>query len=389
MFYKFADISIKNYCKNNLNKDRQGRNYICPFCSSGAHNDSGLRLYEKDNSFYCFACKTGGEIFHIHGRLNGLGYRDAKKDLLGDNYSNYNKRNIIFNNDNLKFEEHQPINIFNYDEFRKKNSKPTELNMREFIIDNISFDVIKEFKLQYRYNKYYSKKIGEKIVEKQIVIPVFDYKGRFIGADVRNFGYSFNNAKYRPYQSYDFETKKSVLYNIKKSENLFGIWQNQNTIKNTKEVMLCESQKAVMQAKTYGYNMTLGLCGSNLSYYQIHLLKNMEVKKIIIAIDREFDTNKQTYKSEDGILHKSYKGFMYDICNMANKINKIIPDAEIYLMQDLKGNYQKGAYLNYKDAPTDKGKEVFYTLYNSKKEINNDVINNFHNNECKKTKYIK
>ena len=320
-----------------------------------------------------------------------MNYFEAKKDLLGDNYESYEKqhKNLNLNIDNkIKvFEEHEPLNVYDYNVFKQKNSNPTPLNMREFLVDNISFDTIKQFKLQYKYNKYYSKKEQRMVEEKQIVIPVFDYKGRMIGADVRNFGYDYNNCKYRPYQ--EFINGKSEVYKIRKSENLFGIFQNKEIIERTKEVMICESQKAVMQATTYGYRNTLGLCGSNLSYYQIHMLNNIGVKKIILALDREFDTNKQTYIGEDGIQHKSYLGYMYDICQMSDKIKKIIPDAEIYLMQDLKGNYKKGAYLNYKDAPTDRNKEVFWHLYKIKKPITQCTMEAFFNNKCKKMKYVK
>lgn len=388
MFYQFADVSIKNYCRNNLQKDRQGRNYICPFCKSGSRKDSALKLYEKTNSFYCFSCKEAGDVFKLHGYLYGMKYIDAKKDLLGDNYKNYKQPRTNILDEKIKnFEEHEPLNVYDYNIFKQKNNSPTLLNMREFLIDNISFDTIKYFKLQYKYNKYYSKKEQKIVEEKQIIIPVFDYKGRMIGADVRNFGYDYNNCKYRPYQ--EFVNGKSEIYRIKKSENLFGIYQNKNIIEKTKEVMICESQKAVMQSTTYGYRNTLGLCGSNLSYYQIHMLNNIGVKKIILALDREFDTNKQTYVGEDGIQHKSYLGYMYDICKMSNMIQKIIPDAEIYLMQDMKGNYQKGAYLNYKDAPTDKGKEIFWHLYKSKKIITQCTMEKFYNDKCKKMKYVK
>lgn len=384
----FNDIDIKNYCKNNLTKDMKNKRYICPFCKSGSRKDSALKLYEKTNSFYCFSCKEAGDVFKLHGYLYGMEYIDAKKDLLGDNYKNYKQpKNLDLDNKIKNFEEHEPLNVYDYNSFKQKNSSPTLLNMREFLIDNISFDTIKKFKLQYKYNKYYSKKEQRIVEEKQIIIPVFDYKGRMIGADVRNFGYDYNNCKYRPYN--EFVNGKLEIYRIKKSENLFGIYQNKEIIEKTKEVMICESQKAVMQSTTYGYRNTLGLCGSNLSYYQIHMLNNMGVKKIILALDREFDTNKQTYVGEDGIQHKSYLGYMYDICKMSNMIKKIIPDAQIFLMQDLKGNYKKGAYLNYKDAPTDKNKEIFWQLYKTKKPITQCTMEKFFNDKCKKMKYVK
>ena len=53
----------------------------CPF-----HNDTGrpnFTVYEATDSWYCFACKEGGDAVSFVAKMEGLSYSDAKKKLAG------------------------------------------------------------------------------------------------------------------------------------------------------------------------------------------------------------------------------------------------------------------------------------------------------------------
>lgn len=54
--------------------------YACPLCGSGTkeHKTGALKLYEETNTFNCFSCKAGGDVFKLAAMLNNL---DNKRDF--------------------------------------------------------------------------------------------------------------------------------------------------------------------------------------------------------------------------------------------------------------------------------------------------------------------
>lgn len=66
-----------------------------PFCLCPFHKDSNpsLALYKDTNSFYCYACNTGGPIEKLIAKIEGISTKDAFKKLYGENYE-FNRLNI-------------------------------------------------------------------------------------------------------------------------------------------------------------------------------------------------------------------------------------------------------------------------------------------------------
>ena len=112
-----------------------------------------------------------------------------------------------------------------------------------------------------------------------------------------------------------------------------------------KKAIIFESEKSCLLYKSYfgiENDISVACCGSNISAYQINLLKKLGVDEIIIAFDREGEKDdKKKYVSKFYRLNNKFK----------NEVN-------ISFIYD-----KDGKYLDYKDSPIDKGKEVFLKLF--------------------------
>lgn len=91
-------------------------------------------------------------------------------------------------------------------------------------------------------------------------------------------------------------------------------------------------------------NISVAVCGSNLSKYQVDLLIAAGAKEIIIAFDKQFKE----------IGNNEFKGWTKKLQDIYNKYNQYVKISFIFDKKNL---------LDYKDSPIDKGKEIFLQLY--------------------------
>ena len=88
--------------------------------------------------------------------------------------------------------------------------------------------------------------------------------------------------------------------------------------------------------------------GMNLHKQQIGLLLDLGVTKFNICLDRQYES---MYNNEE---FDRYTKIVNDF------ITKLTPYGEVNVIYDTDG------LLDYKDSPTDKGKDVFMKLYSSR-----------------------
>jgi len=180
----------------------------------------------------------------------------------------------------------------------------------------------------------------------KIIIPHYDMNGRLVGIRNRTlieeqidlFG------KYSPFSLYDKQ------FNHPLSLNFYGLFQNIEYIKKIKKVMIVEGEKSVLLCDTYfgEKNFTLGVCGNNISDYQIDILLKLGVEEVIIGLDRQYEE----------VGDESYYRWAEHIRNRL--ISKLAPYFKTFVLWDVNG------YLGYKDAPTDKGKDILLKLMDEK-----------------------
>ena len=70
-----AREQLKGYLQHyveSVTKPSKGRGmYVCPLCGSGSgRNGTGAFSIKDGDSWKCFACNTGGDIFDLYGLIN-------------------------------------------------------------------------------------------------------------------------------------------------------------------------------------------------------------------------------------------------------------------------------------------------------------------------------
>ena len=94
-------------------------------------------------------------------------------------------------------------------------------------------------------------------------------------------------------------------------------------------------------------NIALALSSSNLSQYQIDILKDLGVEEVIIALDKEYEKS----GTREEVVY-------------ALKVDKSLVSRlslfNVSVIWDFSG------LINKKDSPLDRGKEVFNKLYNNR-----------------------
>lgn len=80
---------LKDYADTNLKKSAGG-NYNCPACGSGTGKHKSGALSIKGNTWKCFSCGAGGDIFDLIGEVEGLhDYNDRFKRAMEIYNMNY------------------------------------------------------------------------------------------------------------------------------------------------------------------------------------------------------------------------------------------------------------------------------------------------------------
>lgn len=153
----------------------------------------------------------------------------------------------------------------------------------EFYKDNIAWNTQAEFEL------------GLDVFSHRITIPIRDELGRLIGIKGR-----------RVWDTIDEDNPKYLyLKKCKKSEILFELDKTLTYIKQKDEVIICESEKGVMQLWSYGFKNAVAIGCHNISETQLKKIIRLNVNNVVIAFDKDVTKN---------ILLEEYK----KLCDFAN-----------------------------------------------------------------------
>lgn len=119
--------------------------------------------------------------------------------------------------------------------------------------------------------------IGYDVESQRITIPIRNSFGQLVGVKGRaNWEVNEDEAKYL------------YLYNMSKSEVLFGYSENYSDMQNG-TVVICEAEKAVMQAHSIGYHNFIAIGGNTISDIQAKLIMSVMPKRIILMLDKGLD----------------------------------------------------------------------------------------------------
>ena len=175
-----------------------------------------------------------------------------------------------------------------------------------------------------------------------IVIPHYDKDNNLIG--IRERTLIRENEQYGKYRPMYINRK---MYNHPLGFSLYNLNNSKNNIKILEKAIIFEGEKSPLLYESYfgcENDISVAVCGSNLSKYQIELLLEQNTKEIIIAFDKQFKN----------IGDDEWKGWVKKLTDIDKKYNSLVKISFIF---------DKWGMLDYKDSPIDKGKETFLELY--------------------------
>lgn len=175
-----------------------------------------------------------------------------------------------------------------------------------------------------------------------IVIPHRDPAGKLLGIRERTLiKEEEENGKYKP------AILNYQMYNHPLGFNLYNLNNSKNSIRKIKKAIIFEGEKScLLYASYFGIDndISVAVCGSNLTNYQVQLLKELDVEEIIIAFDKQFKE----------LGDKEWKGWTKKLKDINKKYSSIVQVSFIF---------DKWNMLGYKDSPIDCGPEIFTQLF--------------------------
>lgn len=164
----------------------------------------------------------------------------------------------------------------------------------------------------------------------RLVYPIKNIEGQIVNVGGRTLDPDWKEKKLRKYNYYHSWGSINVIY---------GLYDNIEHIMRSREIILFEGCKSVLLADTWGIKNCGAILTSHLSPLQMKILVSIGCR-VVFALDKEVDVRKD------------------------HNIQKLKQYANVYYL------YDKDDRLELKDAPVDKGKEVFEYLYNNKLRLN-------------------
>lgn len=252
---------------------------------------------------------------------NSLGIVDASKyvhDFIGIKYEGYKPS---------KKKGNDPLAIFK----KVKLCYQKEINYEELEkYDNYDFRLgllhsswLKEGLTQKTINKF---DIGYSFQLKRIIIPLkFWNTGEVIGFNKRTV---IDNYK-------ELGIKKYLLTpNYPKQINLYGLWENKESIELNGYCTIFEAEKSVLKRDSRNDSTGIALQGHTISKEQVSIICGLNINEIIIALDKDIDLNEVRF-----ICEKFYR---------KKKVSYI---------------YDKYGLLNEKDSPADAKEKIYKHLF--------------------------
>lgn len=323
---------------------------------TGCHNEiigtakHKLYYYEDSKKFHCYTCCGSMNPFEFvvqAYRTRGIKYSLSNAAIIIERIIQERLRDgfaVVTPPSNVKKEieedwhksltEYNP-NIMNCFSRNKKYLKVWEK-------EGISFDAMDKFGIKFD------------MIRNRMVIPIYDDKGVFVGAKVRNFNQEDieNGRKYMPL------IHNNEIYTYDKGKILYGLNFNKKNIKNAKRAIIFESEKStILYESLYVGNKAVSIGGSNIGIYQAELLKQYKVETVVLALDNDYSL----LPNENGEYDK-YFG-LYKMLKEANKLDAKGFNVEIVY------DWEQ-SFLENKDAPIDKGREIWNKLYRNRKNFN-------------------
>lgn len=323
---------------------------------TGCHNEiigtakHKLYYYEDSKKFHCYTCCGSMNPFEFvvqAYRTRGIKYSLSNAAIIIERIIQERLRDgfaVVTPPSNVKkeIEEDWHKSLTEYNPSIMNCFSRNKKYLKVWEKEGISFDAMDKFGIKFD------------MIRNRMVIPIYDDKGVFVGAKVRNFNQEDieNGRKYMPL------IHNNEIYTYDKGKILYGLNFNKKNIKNAKRAIIFESEKStILYESLYVGNKAVSIGGSNVSIYQTELLKQYKVETVVLALDNDYSL----LPNENGEYEK-YFG-LYKMLKEANKLDAKGFNVEIVY------DWEQ-SFLENKDAPIDKGREIWNKLYRNRKNFN-------------------
>lgn len=179
-----------------------------------------------------------------------------------------------------------------------------------------------------------------------IIIPHYNIDDELIGIRIRTLIKEQEQyGKYRP------AILNGKMYNHPLGFNLYNINNSKRHIQEFGRCFLFESEKSCLKYASYfGLNndISVAVCGNSINNYQISLLLSLGCKELVIGLDKQYEK----------IGNENWKRWTQKFYQIANKYAKYLQISFLFDLED--------KYLDFKDSPIDKGKDIFFELYKNR-----------------------
>ena len=247
-------------------------------------NDMGVIIKNNLNlNYYSYSRnihkEDGKDIFNLIQDVKQIKFAEAIKythKLLGLEYKYSPKKKTS------EKQKYDPLAIFKKAASRKRyvcdvgEIKYLEENVLDDFYPGIHIDLYRSGIMPWTVRKFglcYSYK------QKRQIIPIrYWMDGRLVATNSRT-----------TVENYDlFGIKKYFIskgYN--KTSNIYGFWENQNSIEKAGYCVLYEAEKSVLLRDSKNDSTGLALQGHSISEEQIRIILSLDVNEIVIAMDKD------------------------------------------------------------------------------------------------------
>lgn len=351
LLYERMTLDDYEIIMRRLGANKRGDRYntICHNINDGGYN---LAFNKETRSFCCFSeCSCSYSLLSLIKK---------RRELLGEPCSTYQSLKWLCNELGIEFNFKEEVkqvntNIYkwqntllkytkNYSNAKNQIYDKSILNYltpcyyEPWLKEGMTKDTLDKFDIRwYNYNQ-------------QVVIPIFDDEGNFVGTHCRNTNPDLVNLglKYIPLKLLD-----GTEYKFQMGLVLYGLNMNKTDIERTRTAILFEAPKSVIHIDGfYDYNISVAMFGMNLQKAKLKLLLKYGVNKFIIALDRQY---------ENVMINGEYtKEFL----KYREKVDRIIDMIRPYAQEiGVVWDNDEDRFLEYKDSPVDQGKEVWEKLF--------------------------
>lgn len=322
-----ANVDLLEYVSQTIDMKRRGNDYFGK-CPLHIDNTPSFSITPAKNSYYCFSCGKSGGIIGFLMDYEGMKFEDAvykaaalanmdMSKMCRSQTMSFLKRlkKMVTGNKKEKC-QHKILDVSEIEKYSKEE-------VTEWLDEGIQQEVLDLFGV--RIDNW----------NNRIVYPVYDANNNLINIKARTRYPNYKQMKIPKYINY---------FQIGTMDYFQGLNVTLPYIQEKNEIIIFESVKSVMKAFGWDYKNCVSAEKHTLTDEQIKLLVKMHVN-VVFAYDADISYWQQDVKKD---------------------IDRLKRVTNVYVVED--SNLLLGG-SDTKNAPVDKGKEIWDELYLSKKKI--------------------